>query len=130
MLERVSGEIFGQGRIDVVDELLAPHFVDHDPLPGLPPDREFGSHVHALPCGQNAAGGHYRNDPAGPATADNEIWLDFATTSAGTGNSQAVAAFLLRPNGAHAVVIHDHETDPVTGAAGPKLACVDVNFDE
>lgn len=40
VLERVSGEIFGQGRIDVVDELLAPDFVDHDPLPGLPPDRE------------------------------------------------------------------------------------------
>jgi predicted ester cyclase len=40
VLERVSGEIFGHGRIDVVDELLAPDFVDHDPLPGLPPDRE------------------------------------------------------------------------------------------
>ena len=40
VLRRVSGEIFGQGRIDVVDELLAPDFVDHDPLPGLPPDRE------------------------------------------------------------------------------------------
>jgi predicted ester cyclase len=40
VLERVSGEIFGQGRIDVVDELPAPDFVDHDPLPGLPPDRE------------------------------------------------------------------------------------------
>ncbi len=40
VLRRVSGEIFGQGRIDVVDELLAPDFVDHDPLPGLPADRE------------------------------------------------------------------------------------------
>jgi predicted ester cyclase len=40
VLKRVSGEIFGQGRIDVVDELLAPDFVDHDPLPGVTPDRE------------------------------------------------------------------------------------------
>ena len=40
VLRRVSGEIFGQGRIEVVDELLAPDFVDHDPLPGFPPDRE------------------------------------------------------------------------------------------
>ena len=89
-----------------------------------------GSHVHALPCNQNAAGGHYRNDPAGPATADNEIWLDFTANAAGNGEAQAVAAFLIRPNGAHAVAIHDHGTDPATGAAGPKLACVDVNFDE
>jgi predicted ester cyclase len=40
ILRRVSGEIFGEGRIDVVDELLAPDFVDHDPLPGVSPDRE------------------------------------------------------------------------------------------
>jgi len=97
---------------------------------GLPAGREFGSHVHALPCDVNAAGGHYRNDPAGPATSTNEIWLDFTASDAGNGNSQAVAAFLIRPNGAHAVAIHDHGTDPATGAAGPKLACVNVNFDE
>ncbi len=40
VLRRVSGEIFGRGRIDLVDELLAPDFVDHDPLPGVSPDRE------------------------------------------------------------------------------------------
>jgi predicted ester cyclase len=40
VLRRVSGEIFGQGRVDVVDELLAPDFVDHDPLPGVPPTRD------------------------------------------------------------------------------------------
>jgi predicted ester cyclase len=40
VLRRVSGEIFGQGRVDVVDELIAPDFVDHDPLPGIGSDRE------------------------------------------------------------------------------------------
>jgi predicted ester cyclase len=40
VLRRVSGEIFGQGRIEAVDELLAPDFVDHDPLPGVSPDRD------------------------------------------------------------------------------------------
>jgi predicted ester cyclase len=40
VLRRVSGEIFGQGRIDLVDELLAPDFVDHDPLPGISPKRD------------------------------------------------------------------------------------------
>jgi steroid delta-isomerase-like uncharacterized protein len=40
VLKRVSSEIFGEGRIASVDELLAPDFVDHDPLPGISPDRE------------------------------------------------------------------------------------------
>lgn len=29
-----------QGDLDVFDELLAPHFVDHTPFPGVPPTRE------------------------------------------------------------------------------------------
>jgi hypothetical protein len=96
---------------------------------GLPANREFGSHVHLLPCNVNLAGGHYRNDPAGPATPTNEIWLDFTTNEAGNGSSQALVDFLIRPNGAHAVIIHDHGTD-AAGAAGAKLACLDVNFDD
>ena len=40
VLRRVSGEIFGQGKVEVVDELLAPEFVDHDPLPGISPKRD------------------------------------------------------------------------------------------
>jgi hypothetical protein len=96
---------------------------------GLPPDRGFGSHVHMLPCNNNKAGGHYRNDPAGPADPVNEIWLDFTTNAAGNGSAQAFNDFLIRPNGAHAVIIHDHTTE-TGGVAGPKLACLDVNFDE
>jgi Cu-Zn family superoxide dismutase len=94
---------------------------------GLAPNREFGSHVHILACGDNKAGGHYRNDPAGPATPDNEIWLDFTTNGAGSGRAQAVVDWTIRPGGAKAVIIHDHETEP-GGAAGPKLACLDVAF--
>jgi predicted ester cyclase len=48
VLRRVSGEIFGRGRVDLVDELLAPGFVDHDPLPGLTPDREGVKNVVRL----------------------------------------------------------------------------------
>jgi predicted ester cyclase len=40
VLRRVSGEIFGQGKVEVVEELLAPDFVDHDPLPGISPKRD------------------------------------------------------------------------------------------
>jgi predicted ester cyclase len=40
VLKRVSSEIFGEGRIEVIDEVIAPDFVDHDPLPGISPNRE------------------------------------------------------------------------------------------
>lgn len=37
---RFVEEIQNQGRIDVVDELIAEDMVDHTPFPGLPPNRE------------------------------------------------------------------------------------------
>jgi steroid delta-isomerase-like uncharacterized protein len=40
VLKRVSHEVFGQGNMESADELIAPDFVDHDPLPGVPADRE------------------------------------------------------------------------------------------
>ncbi len=95
---------------------------------GLPPNRKFGAHVHQLACNNNKAGGHYRNDPAAGATPQNEIWLDFTTNDAGNGHAQAIADFLIRTGEARAVIIHDHTTD-AAGVAGPKLACIDHNFD-
>ena len=40
VVQRISREVFGEGKLEVVDELIAPDFLDHDPLPGLPADRE------------------------------------------------------------------------------------------
>jgi steroid delta-isomerase-like uncharacterized protein len=40
VLKRVSREVFGGGNLEAVDELIAPDFVDHDPLPGFDADRE------------------------------------------------------------------------------------------
>jgi steroid delta-isomerase-like uncharacterized protein len=39
---RVAEEAFSQGRMEVIDELIADDFVNHDPTspPGLPPGRE------------------------------------------------------------------------------------------
>ena len=99
---------------------------------GLPAGREFGAHVHKLVCSDTKAGGHYQNvsggasDPAF-ANAQNEIWLDFTTNAAGHGRAQAVVDWSIRPDGANAVVIHDHHTSDI-GAAGPKLACINVDF--
>jgi steroid delta-isomerase-like uncharacterized protein len=40
VLKRVSREVFGAGNMASADELISPDFVDHDPLPGMPADRE------------------------------------------------------------------------------------------
>jgi len=93
---------------------------------GLAPNREDGAHAHVLGCNVSQAGGHYQNVP-GTATPANEIWLDFTTNSAGNGSAQTRVNWTFRTDGANAVVIHDHATDSA-GAAGPKLACLDVDF--
>jgi predicted ester cyclase len=38
---RIPVEVFGQGRYEVIDEIVAPEIVDHGtPPPGMPPGRE------------------------------------------------------------------------------------------
>jgi steroid delta-isomerase-like uncharacterized protein len=40
-MQRVYEEIFSQGKLDVIDELLADDFVEHEELPpGIPPGKE------------------------------------------------------------------------------------------
>lgn len=39
LIRRLIDEAQSQGNIAVVDELLADDFVDHTPLPGVPPTR-------------------------------------------------------------------------------------------
>ncbi|MFO0669974.1 MAG: ester cyclase [Polyangiaceae bacterium] len=39
VIRRYFGELFGEGRLALVDELLHPDYVNHSPSPGLPPGR-------------------------------------------------------------------------------------------
>src|SRR5688500_10053797 len=39
LIRRLIDEAQSQGKLDVVDELLADDFVDHTPFPGVPPTR-------------------------------------------------------------------------------------------
>jgi len=39
-VQRLGEEVFNKGNLDVIDELVAPSYVDHDPAPGQEPDRE------------------------------------------------------------------------------------------
>jgi steroid delta-isomerase-like uncharacterized protein len=40
VLERINEEAFNRGDVDTLDELVADDFVEHDPMPGMSPDRE------------------------------------------------------------------------------------------
>ena len=37
---RITEEIWGNGNLALIDELFAPNYVDHNPMPGLAPNRE------------------------------------------------------------------------------------------
>lgn len=95
-------------------------------------DLTFGAHLHSGPCvaGDPAAAlGHYNTDVlAGvvpPEVSDRtEVWLD-VTVEHGRASASASVPFVPRA-GARSVVIHAEATDPGTGTAGPRLACLPV----
>ena len=116
---------------------------------GLLPDRTYGAHAHVNPCGLTgaAAGPHYQYvlDPAATPTSPsvdaayanpaNEIWLDVHTDEFGDGAAQTRVPWQFAPDRRPgSVMIHELPTGTgalgggVAGAAGKRLACVDVSF--
>ncbi len=99
-------------------------------------DRAFagsvlGAHVHTGTCvaGDGAAAGPHYNSTGGTAISDEtEVWLDFTIDTSGRGLATARVPFTIPAGGAGAVVIHAAHPDHVTGAAGPRLACLPVQF--
>ncbi|WP_082591627.1 superoxide dismutase family protein [Terrabacter sp. Soil810] len=97
--------------------------------------RTFGAHVHNGACGTDApaaALGHYNADAhAGHVpvvvSAQTEVWLDFTVDATGAGDSSTAVRFPVQP-GAHSVVVHAAPTDPATGLAGARLACLPVEW--
>jgi superoxide dismutase, Cu-Zn family len=109
---------------------------------GLNPQRWYGAHVHAEPCGEQPgdAGPHFQHsvDPEQPsvdptfANPQNEIWLDFTTDETGAGSTESTVAWTFsderRPG---SVVVHDMQTATEHGAAGTagdRAACISVDF--
>jgi Cu-Zn family superoxide dismutase len=89
----------------------------------------LGAHVHAGSCvaGDGAAAGpHYNN--GGGISDETEVWLDFTIQANGTGAATTTVPFTIPPGGAGAVVIHAMHTDHGTGLAGPRWACLPVEF--
>jgi steroid delta-isomerase-like uncharacterized protein len=49
VIDRINEDAFNRGKVDVLDELVADSFVEHDPMPGTPGDREgFKSMIRSL----------------------------------------------------------------------------------
>jgi len=108
---------------------------------GLPPNHEYGAHVHTKACGAKPAdaGPHYQDkkDPVSPsvdpafANKDNEIWLDFTTDAKGGASATASVTWSFRGGEANAAVIHASHTMTEAGkagTAGDRLACLTTTF--
>ena len=90
---------------------------------------QLGAHVHVGSCVEGngaAAGPHY--NAGGGISDQTEVWLDFTIEANGTGNATTTVPFVIPAGGAGAVVIHAMETNETTGAAGPRWACLPVQF--
>jgi steroid delta-isomerase-like uncharacterized protein len=48
MIRRLTDEVFLGGKLDLIEELVADDFVDHDPPPGLPGGKEGMRQVAAM----------------------------------------------------------------------------------
>ncbi len=103
-------------------------------LTGLDPGyagTTYGAHVHVGPCvpGNGAAAlGHYNTGAGGPPSPENEVWLDFTVLPGGFGVAYAIAPFEIEPGTAQSVVVHADPTQPGTGLAGGRVACLPVEF--
>ncbi|GGM30361.1 superoxide dismutase family protein [Dactylosporangium sucinum] len=109
---------------------------------GFVPNRGFGAHLHAKPCGPSpeAAGGHFQHQPdPSPGAADpqyanpnNEIWLDFTTNDQGHGEATAEQDWELTPeHRPGSLVIHAATTmtsPGVAGTAGARVACMTITY--
>ena len=92
------------------------------------PGTTHGAHVHTGPCVASdgaAAGPHYNH--GGGISASTEVWLDFEVRGS-TGVAVAHVPFAVPSGSARSIVIHAAPTNPTTGAAGARLACLPLEF--
>jgi hypothetical protein len=95
-------------------------------LAGLPANRTFGAHAHALTCEDNKGGGHYQHVAGSIDPLTSEIWLDFTTDDRGRAQIKVLSPFGVRDGGVQSLVIHSDPTDRATAKAGAKLACANL----
>ena len=88
---------------------------------GLAPGGSYGVHVHYGACTDYL--GHFQYQHPGPATRDNEVWLDLDANAAGSAADQVQVA-LFDLDQPLSLVIHQHANPDVgDGPPGPRIAC-------
>jgi Cu/Zn superoxide dismutase len=96
---------------------------------GLAPGGNYAVHVHYGACTDYL--GHFQYEHPGPATRDNEVWLDLDANADGRASDQVqVAPFDLEQS--LSLVIHQHsnpDTGPGAGPPGPRIACGNLELD-
>lgn len=85
--------------------------------------RVFGVHVHTASCAEGG-GPHWNATGGTEVNPDVEVWLDL-TVRRGKATSVARIGYAIPAGEGRSIVIHDQATAP-TGAAGTRLACIDL----
>ena len=86
----------------------------------------FAAHLHVGPCGNT--GGHYKDDPLGPADRENEVWFDLVPDEEGVARDDSSVSFVpvdgdpAYVRGEMSIVIHALPND-TTVSPNPKQAC-------
>jgi len=96
---------------------------------GLAPGELYGVHIHYGACTDYL--GHFQYVHPGPATRENEVWLDLDANASGRASDQVqVASFDLGQS--LSLVVHQHsnpDTGPGAGPPGPRIACGNLELD-
>ena len=104
-------------------------------MPAIAQSHVLGAHVHSGACATDpaASGGHHQNpavtDPSVSVSAK-EVWLDLNVDGVGRATSIALIDWRLRKGQAGSVVIHALPTNATTGAAGARVLCTTVPFND
>lgn len=122
-----SAKVTLVSRPDATTTVLRVHGVD----PAFA-GQTFGAHLHEGSClagNGGLAGGHYNHTKVVGqpvvVSAATEIWLDITVDPKGDATAVSHVPFTVAP-GQRSVVIHALPTDPATGLAGGRLACLPV----
>jgi len=95
---------------------------------GLVPGGDYAAHIHYGACTDYL--GHFQYVHPGPATRENEVWLDLDATATGRASDQVqVAALDLTQT--LSIVVHQHsnpDTGPGAGPPGPRIACGNIEL--
>jgi predicted ester cyclase len=89
MARRFNEEVMSQGRLDVIDELVADDFVDHQVPPGVSPDREGLRSMMAM---FRSAFPDLKVETLAVALDGDELWVHSLATGTHQGELMGIAA--------------------------------------